>query len=201
MKPIFFITIALLITTSSYAQLEKSTWLVGGTGSFYSYTDDYTSQPLTQSGKWTSIDLSASVGYFVIDKLCGGIRPLFSFSKGTDKSSTGTISTGKQYYLSAGPFARYYFLDKNKPFNILTDVCYQLGINQYLTAGHESGKYNIFSAKAGIEAFFNSSAGVEILVGYYDKLVSIEDNTTGAFNDIKKGFQVSIGFQLHLIKD
>jgi len=200
MKPILFITIALLFTTSSYAQLDQHTWLVGGNGSFYSYTEDYASQPLTQSGKWTTVDLSASVGYFAIDKLCGGIRPLFSFSKGTDKSSIGTISSGKQYYLYAGPFARYYFLDKNKPFNILTDVCYQLGVNQYLTAGHESGKYNIFSAKAGIEAFFNSSAGVEILVGYSKKNISINGNTAGAFNNIKSGFQMSIGFQLHLIK-
>lgn len=200
MKPIFFITIALFIATSSFAQLEKGTWLVDGSGSFYSYTDNYTSQQLTQTGKWTDIDLSASVGYFVIDKLCGGIRPLFSSSKGTDKSTTGTISTGNQYYFSVGPFARYYFLDKDKPFNILTDIGYQLGINKYLGALHQTGKYNIFSANAGIEAFFNSTAGIEILLGYYNKVISIDDNTTGAFNDTKKGFQVSVGFQLHLIK-
>jgi hypothetical protein len=200
MKPIFFITIALLITTASFAQLDQRTWLVGGSGSFYSYTDDYTSQPLTQSGKWTSIDLSASVGYFLIAKLCGGARAIFSSDKGRDVSYNGTISTSNGYHLSAGPFMRYYFLDSEKPFNLLTDISYQLGINKYLGALHQTGKYNIFSANAGIEAFFNSTAGVEILLGYYNKAISIEDNTPGAFNDIKKGFQVSVGFQLHLIK-
>lgn len=201
MKPIFFITITLLITTSSYAQLEKSTWLVGGTGSFYSYTDNYSSEQLTQTGKWTNIDLSASIGYFPLDKLCAGIRPLFSSTKGSNTASNGSIGTSNGYFLSAGPFARYYFLEKDKPFNILTDVCYQFGINQYLTAGNESGKYNIFSAKAGIEAFFNSTAGIEILLGYNRKIVSIDDNTYGgAFNDTKQGFQVSIGFNIHLIK-
>lgn len=200
MKPIFFITIALLITTSSYAQLEKGTWLVGGTGSFYSYTDNYSSQQLTQTGKWTNIDLSASIGYFPLDKLCAGIRPLFSSTKGSNTASNGSIGTSNGYFLSAGPFARYYFLEKDKPFNILTDISYQLGINQYLGALHQNGKYNIFSARAGIEAFFNSTAGVEILLGYYDKLISIEDNTAGAFSDTKKGFQVSVGFQLHLTK-
>jgi hypothetical protein len=200
MKPIFFITIALLITTSSYAQLEKGTWLVGGSGSFYSYTDDYTSQPLTQSGKWTSIDLSASVGYFVIDKLCGGIRPLFSSSKGTDRTTTGTVGTSNGYQLSAGPFARYYFLNIEKQFNLLTDACYQVGVNKYIDALHRKGKYNTFSVMGGLEAFFNSTAGIEILLGYSQKIVSIENNPPSDFRDSKSGLQLSIGFQLHLIK-
>jgi hypothetical protein len=52
----------------------------------------------------------------------------------------------------------------------------------------------------GIEAFFNSTAGIEMLLGYSKKVISIDGNTAGAFNNTKSGFQVSIGFQLHLIK-
>jgi len=200
MKPILFITIALLVTTSSYAQLDQHTWLVGGTGSFYSYTDNYSSQQLTQTGKWTNIDLSASIGYFPLDKLCAGIRPLFSSTKGSNTASNGSIGTSNGYFLSAGPFARYYFLNSEKQFNLLADVCYQVGMNKYIDALHRKGKYNIFSAMGGIEAFFNSSAGIEILLGYSKKTISINDNTAGAFNNTKSGFQMSVGFQLHLIK-
>ena len=37
-----FIAIALLFTINSFGQLDKKTWLVGGTGSFDSYKENYT---------------------------------------------------------------------------------------------------------------------------------------------------------------
>lgn len=201
MKQISLLSLSFTFLLNSYGQLSKNTWLVGGTGSFYSYTENYSSQNLTQKGKWTDISIAPSLGYFVVDKFCGGVRASFSSSRGTNTATNGTISKSNQYYITAGPFVRYYFLDKDKPFNILTDVGYQFGINQYLGALHQRGKYNIFSAMGGIEAFFNSSAGIEILLGYYQKKISINDNTIAAFNDTKSGFQVSIGFQIHLEKE
>lgn len=191
----------LLFFLKANAQLDKGYWLVGGTGSFYSYNENYSTLNLIQKGKWTDISIAPSIGYFIVDKFSGGVRALFSSSKGTNKSTNGTITKSNQYYITAGPFVRYYFLEKDKPFNLLTDVGYQFGINQYLGALHQRGKYNIFSTMGGIEAFFNSSASIEILLGYYQKKVSIDDNTIAAFNDTKSGFQVSIGFQLHLIKE
>jgi hypothetical protein len=101
--------------------------------------------------------------------------------------------------LAVGPFARYYFLNTDKPFNILADVSYQFGYLQQLGLLHEKGKNNTFSAMGGTEIFFNSTAGMEILLGYINKTVSIE-NSPGAFKNSKSGFQVSIGFTLHLEK-
>ena len=200
MKTTIFSVIALFFTLTSFAQLEQRTWLVGGSGSFYTYTDKYSSPNLNQTGKWTEISLAPSVGYFFEDKFCGGIRAIFSSSKGTDIASDGTISTANQYYLSGGPFLRYYFLEMDKPFNILSDVSYQLGVNQYLGGAHQKGKYNMFSAMTGIEAFFTSSASIEFLLGYSQKITSIGDNTVSPITDTKNGLQASIGFQLHLIK-
>jgi len=203
-KHFFLFLLATSFNLSSFGQLKQNTWLVGGSGSFYSYNENYTSTNLNQTGKWTNIDLSASGGYFFVDKLCGGIRTLYSSSKKTNEATINggtTVTTSNQYYLSAGPYARYYFLKQDKQFNILTDVGYQFGVNKYLGAASNTGKYNIFSAKAGIEAFFNSTAGIEILIGYYQTTITIDNTPSISFIDTKKGFQVSIGFQLHLIKE
>ena len=51
----------------------------------------------------------------------------------------------------------------------------------------------------GSEIFFNSTVGLEILLGYTSKVLSI-DNSQSAANITKKGFQTSIGFTFHLEK-
>ena len=82
---------------------------------------------------------------------------------------------------------------------MLTDINYQFGANKFLGSLHEKGKYNTLSIMGGMEVFFNSSVGIEILLGYTSKIVSI-DNSSSMFSDKKNGFQTSIGFQIHLEK-
>lgn len=196
MKHYLTIFAIFLIAFSSKGQLTKNNWLVGGTGSFYSYNEDYTAPSVDVTGKWRSIDLSASLGYFFVDKFSAGIRPYFSSYKG---ESSGGGSTN-YYMLAIGPFTRYYFLQTDRPFNLLADVSYQFGVNQRLGALHEKGKYKTFSVMAGTEVFFNTVVGLEILLGYKNQIVTI-DNSPSAYHSNKKGFQVSIGFQIHLEKD
>ena len=133
---------ALLLFKNAHAQLDKDIWLVGGTGSFYSYTENYSTPIYSQVGKFTNIDIGASIGYFLIDKFAVGLRPSFSSYKGVVVNTTGGTN---QYKLSVGPFVRYYFLNKEKPFNILFDASYQLGINKYLRSPQEKGKFNTLS--------------------------------------------------------
>lgn len=187
---------ALLSFKNANAQLDKGIWLVGGTGSFYSYTENYSTPVYSTVGKFTNIDIGASIGYFLIDKFAVGLRPSFSSYKGEVVNTPGGTN---QYKFSVGPFIRYYFLNKDKPFNILFDGSYQLGINKYLRSPKEKGKFNTLSIMGGSEIFFNNSVGMEILLGYSSKVVSIE-NSPGAFNNTKNGFQVSIGFTIHLEK-
>lgn len=196
MKQLLLSFTALLFCTISFAQLEKNTWLVGGSGSFYSYNEDYNSVNTSFTAKYTNIDFAASVGYFFIDKLSAGLRPSFSSFKG---ESSGGGSTNS-YKLSVGPFARYYFLKQDKQFNILTDLSYQIGFLQQLGALKEKGKYNTLSVMAGTEVFLNSSIGLEILLGYKNQITSI-DNSVNSFSSNKTGLQVSIGIQLHLQKE
>ena len=88
-------------------------------------------------------------------------------------------------------FARYYFLNPEKQYNILADIAYQWGINQSFST---KGKYNNFSLMAGPEIYFNSSIGLEILMGYG----SNEETLEGSYSDKKKGFLITTGIQLHL---
>ena len=194
MKQLQMLVAVLIFTFNTYGQLTKSTWLLGGSGSMYSYNEDYTAQSVNVTAKYTSIDLSSSIGYFFFDKFSGGLRPYFSSYKG-ESSGGGTTNS---YRLAIGPFVRYYFLDADKPFNILSDVSYQIGLNKDLGALGQKGKFNTFSILGGTEVFFNSTAGLEILIGYRNQVASL--NSSSGYNSKKKGFQASIGFTLHLEK-
>jgi len=197
---ILFITTSFLISFSSYAQLDKKTWLVGGSGNFYSYNQEYFYQntgfpPNTGTAKYTDIDVSVAVGYFVINKLALGLTPTFSSSKGS--TSGGATPNGNQ--LAIGPFARYYFLGRDKPFNILSEVSYQIGVNNSAAPPKSKGEFNRFSIMGGSEIFFNSIVGMELLIGYKSTTISI-DNSPYTFSNINKGLQMSVGFQIHLEK-
>ena len=137
------VLVSLFYSTIATAQLDKGVWLGGGSGSFYSYNETYTSPTYNNTAKYTTIDVSASLGFFFIDKLAAGLRPTFSSYKG-EVTSPGGGKTNS-YKIAIGPFARYYFLNTDKPFNILADVSYQFGINKYLGVLHEKGKSNTLS--------------------------------------------------------
>ena len=188
-----FITL-LVISLTTKSQIDKGIWLVGGSGALYSYNQTYLSQNNNTTAKYTNIELSASIGYFATDKFAFGLRPSFSSFKGEITSQGGLITNSKKY--SIGPFARYYFLNADKPYNLLADISYQFGVNRNALPPKERGKLNSFSIMAGPEIFFNSSVGLEILLGYSIKEESITGQT--GYQDNRKGFQVSVGFQIHL---
>ncbi len=191
-----FLLFASALTAKS--QLEKNTWLVGGSAYFYLSKRDYTSS-VTSNGngysKELNLTMSPNIGYFLIDKLAVGVRPYFSWGKGeffpSDPTSSGGSSDSKRYGI--GPIARYYFLDKEKQFNILTDISYQFG---EWNAGGQKGKLSNFSFTAGPVIYFNSSIGLEFLLGYNSQSEVLKAYSKNS----SKGFQTSIGFQIHLIK-
>ena len=107
MKPFLQIFTLLILSLTTKAQLDKGVWLVGGSGSFYSYIETYNSPTYNNTAKYTNIDISASAGYFIIDKLVFGLRPTFSSVKGEVTSPGG--GTTNSYKIAIGPFLRYYF--------------------------------------------------------------------------------------------
>lgn len=197
MKLLLTIITIIYCAVTANAQLEKSTWLVGGAGNFYSSKRDYTSivNPITNGySKELNLTISPNVGYFIMDKFAVGLRPYFSWGKGEsfpyDPTVSGGTSDSKRYGI--GPFARYYFLDKEKQFNILTDISYQVGIWDV----GKKGKLSNFSFLAGPVIYFNTSVGMEFLLGYSTQSEELKDFSINS----SKGFTVNIGFQIHLIK-
>ncbi|MEP6677159.1 MAG: hypothetical protein ABJA78_18505 [Ferruginibacter sp.] len=197
MKNAFFLFSLITISIVAKSQISKGNWLVGGSGSLYSYNEDYQTTPPVNSVqyKYLNVDISASIGYFLLDKIVLGLRPAFSWFKGKGVSFTGNASGGstdnKRYQI--GPFGRYYFLKKDKEFNIVGDISYQYGVVDLNDPSN--GHLNTFTISAGPVLYFNSSVGLEILLGYSSRNEFYGDN-----KDYRKGFLTSIGLQIDLEK-
>ena len=178
---------------TAQGQLTKGIWLVGGTGGFSSTKNTYSSSAATQTSDVVNLKLSPNIGYFLLDKFAVGLRPSFAKTKAQVTTVSG-LSTNENR-LDFGPFARYYFLDAEKQFNILADATYQYGFYWFTPT---KGNRNTFSASGGTVVFFNSSVGLELLIGYYWRKEKINDafKTTNE----EKGLQMTIGFQFYLEK-
>jgi hypothetical protein len=82
MKHIFSFFSLLVLTSTAFGQLTKGHWLVGGSGRFYSYQNNYQTSTFTSNGKYTQIDLSPAVGYFLADKFSMGLKTTLTSIKG-----------------------------------------------------------------------------------------------------------------------
>jgi hypothetical protein len=188
MRKLFVSYLFITFFFTANSQITKGNWLVGGTGKFYSYTTQYSSATYSNEAKYTQIDLSPNIGYFVIDKLAFGLRPAFSSIKGKVTTTGGMPTNLQRYWI--GPFGRYYFLPSDRQVNILTDISYQHGF----FGGISKGSLSALSAMAGPVVYFNSCVGTELLLGYSSSIGDVE----GFQKETRKGFQIAIGFQIHL---
>jgi hypothetical protein len=198
MKETLVLLCLLNISLFASSQLTRGNWLAGGSGSLYSFNQNsHASAPINSvQFKYLNVDISASIGYFISNKIALGLRPAFSWQKGKAVGFTGNASGGntntKRYEI--GPFGRYYFLNINKQFNIVGDVSYQYGIVDFKdTRNGHSTKFTILT---GPVVYFNSSVGLEILLGY-----SSRNELYGPYKEYMKGFLATIGLQVHLERD
>lgn len=171
---ILFFSICVL---KSNCQITKGYWLVNGNANFSTLKNSSTSSLETNR---TDLELSAGIGYFIIDKLATGLRPSISYGS----NNFGNSST----IYNLGPFVRYYFLDEAKTVNILTDLTYSFG--------SISGGQNLSTVSflAGPVVYFNNSVGLEFLLGYSSTKVA-------GFTGRNRKTQIGIGFQFHFEKE
>jgi hypothetical protein len=192
MKKIIISAISVLFLFAfANGQITKGTWMIGGSGALYSRTSTHKTNIYDTKSKYTDIDLAVSAGYFVADKTALGLRSSVYFSKEKDFEDARYNLNEKQFVI--GPFGRYYFLNTDRLFNIVSDLSYQFG--RFNMNGHKSNVSN-FSVMAGPVIFFNTSIGLEVLLGYSSQ----KKERKGVYMDTHKGFQTTIGFQIYLEK-
>lgn len=186
---IFINIIAFSLTTK--AQLDKGTWLVGGVGNFLSSKIEYTSPTFSYTSNRVDISVSPKIGYLIIDKL--GVGLITSFSKYKEQINGPGGGYTNENRFAFGPFAKYYFLEKGKQYNILTELNYQYGLYSFKPI---KGNSQTFNAAVGPVVYFNTNVGLEFLLGYYSTKETIRQS--GDIIRKQSGFQIGIGFQIHL---
>lgn len=193
MRRYFTFFFFLLLSFVSKGQLTKGVWIAGGTASFYSSKNKYSSTVVNQTSDVMRLSINPSVGYFLADKFTIGLRP--SYTKIKAQVTTPSGLTTNENRIDLGPFARYYFLQAERQFNVLAEISYQYGFYWFTP---RKGNRNTFSASAGTVVFFNSSVGLELLLGYYTQKETIDDPVK-TINE-QRGLQMTIGFQFYLEK-
>ncbi len=187
----FAVIIFFFISFSSFGQLTKGSWLVGGRGSILSSKEIITAPNLRLTTDQLQVNVSAHIGYFIADRFAIGLGQ--SFAK--YKSVVENGGNSNENRIEVGPFARFYLLQMDKQYNLLVDIDYQYGLYWFTPT---KGNINTFSAAAGPVIFFNSSVGLEFLVGYYSRTEVKRQN--GDFHYQQRGIQTRIGLIIHLEK-
>ncbi|MBI1780027.1 MAG: hypothetical protein HYR66_01445 [Sphingobacteriales bacterium] len=92
MRKIFVSAVLLFVFQTSFCQLDKKYWLVGGSGSFHAYKQEYTLSNYFGVSKNEDINISAAIGYFLIDKFVAGLEPAFTYSHAQVSGAGGRIA-------------------------------------------------------------------------------------------------------------
>ncbi|HEY9006090.1 MAG TPA: porin family protein [Ohtaekwangia sp.] len=139
-----------------YAQTSQGSLMFGG-------GIGYTSQRQETSGedrKYSQVEFSPSVGYFVIDNLSVGLDLSLSSSKTDD----GFGGDDKVKTFLAGPFVRYYKFTSNDKFAFFGQAGFQFGTTKTEPDGAnetKSGTFN-FYISPGFSYFFNEHWAMDL---------------------------------------
>ena len=188
MKIITLISLLLTMTATAFPQIRKGQFLIGGNIRFESINSENLNIVTDKSIRFL---ISPNVGYFIIDKLAGGLRVDFgSYHSKSESIETHYITT------SISPFIRYYFLPFKNKINVLIDLGYIHNRIKWSSATnpgyYEKGKG--YSISVGPSIFLTDQVALEFTLGF-------RHTTTDNFyktksNIINSGF----GLQIHLGK-
>lgn len=182
MKKTVLLLFTCFICSSSFAQLEKGNWLVGGSGSFSSAKYKGIPVDFTQ----TNVDISTTLGYFVLNKFVTGISGDYSYFKANYYGHPNFLTSSSNAY-NFGPFLRYYILSNERWVNIFTQLDYNYGFDRGILYS------KTFTCKAGPVIYISKSIGIEFSLGY-----SFIQNKNYSQN--LDFFQTGLGLQIHLKK-
>lgn len=184
-KTVLSLCVVLLFLIKTNSQITKKNWLVGGAANFTS--TNYKSEA-GQRNTAFNIQITPNIGYFIADKFAAGVKVGIG-KQGTKATGTSIFTTYTDANL--GPFLRYYFLPANKDVNILSEGTYQHGL---IKGDHGKVFKNTFTFVTGPVVYFNSSVGIEFLLGY-------STSKYVGFAGSNGTIQAGLGLQVHLEKD
>ncbi len=182
-KKILVFSLLMACLSVSYAQTDKGTWMLGGTGAI-------TNNENPQSSTFT-FNLSPRIGYFVVPNWAIGVQTGFSISNSEFKLPA--VGEFKQNVRNLGVFTRYYFLPNR--FKIFPHLDYQRTWttlkSQVLFGNSNEQNTQMWQSNIGLGAtyFLNSSIGIEALA-YYQLLGQ------DAMQN-RNGLGIQIGFQIY----
>lgn len=194
MKKYFFFLVFVLFSLPTFAQLEKGTWMLGGTASLRAFEETYTSNDFKAVENKLNFKIAPNIGYFITNKFNIGLRTAYESSQTYFVVNTPT----RLHNIAIGPFARYYLLNIEKPFNILIDAGYQLGYSWWVppvdnTGYYNNSKSNNFEISIGPVVFLTENVALELSLGYIYQNSTRKDYST----TINKGFNTGVGIQFH----
>jgi len=186
-----FLLLLMLCFQSSFAQLQKKTWLLGGNASFEKseYKNDVY---VYNSTKTSDLEIAPNIGYFFLNKLALGVRGSLYNTVSKSFPYPSTIEQRvRATTWGVGPFVRYYFLPQDKPINLFADANGQYSLT---TLNHSSyaGKSWSATGSVGAALFLNKVVALELLMAYRHT-----NSINSSFENKSNHLQFKAGFQIH----
>lgn len=182
---IFFI----FLSSSSFGQINKGNWLIGGNASYTTHKYKFVSDP--SNLKYRTFQVTGDVGYFFISKLATGIRLTYLHENETGLASDSSYFNQTTRDLEIGPFVRYYFLPVGNKYNLLVDADYSFGRRKDKNVGgYSKERSDSYTFAAGPVWFINPKTALELTLSYEHQRNYFMISYT----------KVNLGLQIHLGK-
>jgi len=156
------------------------------------YSDD-------EKEKYTSLNLSPRIGYFLVKNLALGVDLNLAYMK---VGTTASDETDKYTTFSAGPFARYYipagkvypFVEAGAAFG---SIVYNFEGSEY---GDEKIKYGLtlFNGGAGIAVPIGNRASFDTMISYNSMTTKDKEDNPDNGRTIAGTFGIRFGFMIFL---
>lgn len=191
MKQLLLLISLVVISTSSFSQLNKNQFLVGGNASFsssrYGDLDVYGS-------KESAFEISPNAGYFIVDRLAAGAKIGYAFYNSAWHYGNAFKHTTNSIVLS--PFVRYYALPKKYKINLFGQVNYEYRTTKEKGSTDSTPERTFTTTQNG----FNFIAGPVFFLNPYIALeLTLSYNTYKPNDDYRtRAFMTGAGFQIHL---
>ena len=194
MKVFTILFFFLAMSSKAFTQVLSGQFLLGGNIRFESVKENYYRD---ETYKSTNIFIAPAIGYFILDKLAGGVRVDLS----SYKSNSTNVDT-RQTEIAISPFVRYYFLPPASQVNVFLDAGYLRSNSKWkrLTdpAFSVTDKSKGFQVLAGPSLFLSDQIALEFMLGYrYTK----SDESPAQMDATKStSFSSGLGLQIHFGK-